>query len=62
MVYIIEVFKIFNDDNISAEYYFMVDRSNTTIRWSGVKIIGERFLSNETKHFFNQVINVWNYL
>ena len=61
---LIEVFKIFKGfDNINAEDYFTVDRSNITRKRNSFKIIGKRFLSNEAKHFFfNRVVNVWNYL
>ena len=61
---LIEVFKIFKGfDNINAEDYFTVDRSNITRKRNSFKIVGKRFLSNEAKHFFfNRVVNVWNYL
>ena len=60
---LIEVFKIFKGfDNINAEHYFVLDRSNTRRRHD-FKVIGKRFLSNEAKHFFfNRVVNVWNSL
>ena len=61
---LIEVFKIFKGfDNINAEDYLTVDRSNITRRRNSFKIIGKRFSSNEAKHFFfNRVVNVWNSL
>ena len=41
-----------------AENDFTVDQSNIT-RWrNSFKIIGKRFLSNEAKHSFNQVIKL----
>ncbi len=59
---LIEVLKIFKGfDNISAEDYFTVDRSNTR-RHNSFKVISKRFSSNEAKHFFNRVVNVWNSL
>ena len=60
---LIEVYKIFKGlDNINVNDYFTVDRSNAT-RNNGYKIIGKRFRTNESKHFFfNRVVNVWNSL
>ena len=60
---LIEVFKMFKGfDNVSANNYFSLDRSNRR-RHHDFKIIGKRFSSNESKHFFfNRVVNVWNSL
>ena len=60
---LIEVFKIFKGfDNISAENYFTLDRTNTRRRHD-FKVVGKRFMSNEAKHFFfNRVVNIWNSL
>ena len=61
---LIEVFRIFKGfDNINADDYFQVNRSNRTRSNNSFKIIGKRFSSNEAKHFFfNRVVNVWNSL
>ena len=58
---LIEVYKIFKGyDNINVNDYFTIDRSNVT-RNNGFKIIGKRFRTHESKHFFfNRVVNVWN--
>ena len=57
---LIEVYKIFRGfDNINVNDYFTIDRSNST-RNNGFKIVGKRFRSNNDKHFFNRVVNIWN--
>ena len=56
-----EVYKIFQGfDNITVNDYFTIDRTSVT-RNNGFKIVGKRFRTNESKHFFfNRVVNVWN--
>ena len=57
---LIEVYKIFKGfDNINVNDYFTIDRTSVT-RNNGFKIVGKRFRTNESKHFFNRVVNVWN--
>jgi len=60
---LIEVFKIFKGySNLDVNKYFVIDHSNFT-RNNGCKIVGKRFQSLETKHFFfNRVVNIWNKL
>ena len=49
-------------DNISINYYVTTDLTSTT-RNNCFKIIGNRFRSNEGKHFFfNKIVNIWNSL
>ena len=58
---LITLFKIFNGfTNLNIEKYLTVDRSHVT-RNNGFKIVGNRFRTNEAKHFFfNRIVNIWN--
>ena len=60
---LIQVFKMFKGhDNLDINKYFTLDQSNFT-RNNGYKLIGQPFVSFESKHFFfNRVVNVWNQL
>jgi hypothetical protein len=60
---LIQVFKIIKGiDNMAADKYFNIDRSNFT-RSNGYKIIGNRFNCIDSKKiFFNRVVNLWNKL
>ena len=57
---LIKIFKGF--DNINAEDYISVHQSYITRKRNCFMIIDKRLSTNDAKHFFNWVINVWSYL
>ena len=60
---LINVFKTVKGfDKINAEDYFIIDQSSITRRQNSFKIIDERLLTNEAKHFSSRVVNTWNSL